>query len=66
MKIIINGQEKVLSETCSVQELLLKLKINIDLIVVERNKKILDKIVYDKTYLKNGDKLEIIRFLGGG
>ena len=66
MKIKINGQEKLLPKTCSVQELLLSLKLNTELIAVEKNKKILDKNVYGKTILKNGDNLEIIRFLGGG
>ena len=35
-------------------------------IVVELNEKILPKNMYEKTYLKEDDCLEILTFMGGG
>jgi len=66
MKIIINGEEKEVINSSSVQYLLTTLDIESAAVVVELNQSVLDKKDYKNNILKNGDKLEIIRFMGGG
>jgi thiamine biosynthesis protein ThiS len=50
----------------SVGDLLEELGLVPALIVVERNREILDRGEYDRTALKNGDELELVHFVGGG
>lgn len=66
MKIIVNGEEKELKENSTIQDLLDKLKINKDAIVVELNMDITLKDTYDKIKVQPNDKIELIQFLGGG
>jgi len=66
MKIILNGKEVELAESLSVRELLDKHKLNPEQIVVEINLNIIEKNKYDKTFLVNNDKVELISFMGGG
>jgi thiamine biosynthesis protein ThiS len=35
-------------------------------VVVERNRNILHRDMFDRIVLKDGDELELIRFVGGG
>jgi len=66
MKIILNGKEVELKKSLSVQELLDKHKLNPEQIVVEINLNIIEKDKYDKTFLVDNDKVELISFMGGG
>lgn len=66
MKIILNGQEVELTESLSVQELLEKYELNLVQIVVEINLNIIARDEYDKTFLSDNDKIEVISFMGGG
>lgn len=63
--VIINSEErnvagKILSEYLADENY------NCKHIAVERNGEIVPKREYDKTLLQEGDKLEIVRFVGGG
>ncbi|GAA0116641.1 sulfur carrier protein ThiS [Clostridium senegalense] len=62
---LVNGKEKNY-ESFSVSEMIKDLDLNADKIVVELNLKILPKEEYDKTVLKEDDKIEIVAFVGGG
>ncbi|MBU5228032.1 sulfur carrier protein ThiS [Clostridium senegalense] len=63
--VLVNGKEKNY-ESFSVSEMIKDLDLNADKIVVELNLKILPKEEYDKTVLKEDDKIEIVAFVGGG
>ena len=43
-----------------------KTKIPLNKIAIELNKKIVDKKRISRIYLKKGDKIEIVHFIGGG
>ena len=66
MKLKINGEEKSINGEITVSNLLSLLNIDSSKIVVEVNLSIIDKNEYNNFSLKNGDVLEIIRFMGGG
>lgn len=66
MAIIINGQQYDDLSGLSLLELLDKLRLSSDKIAIELNREIVPKSLYGNTVLQDGDKLEIITFIGGG
>ena len=65
MKLIINGQEKEL-ECDRVSDLLKSINLEKDIVGVELNKNIVHRQNFDSTILKDNDKLEIVKVVGGG
>jgi sulfur carrier protein len=67
IRIRLNGQEMELpEEVCTVSRLLEYLGLEKRIVVVERNRKILEREEHDSTPLAEGDSLEIVHFVGGG
>ena len=66
MKIWVNGTMKEFNDRLTVSGLLGQLAIQTEQVAVELNLALLERADYAKTVLKDGDKLEIIRFVGGG
>jgi len=66
IKIKVNGKKILLEENRSVEKLVKKLKLPINKVAIELNKKILDKKKLNKIKLKNKDSVEIVHFIGGG
>lgn len=66
ISIQLNGQEREISEDLTVTSLLSELGVHQDRVAVELNLDILDKGKFPEVKLKNGDKVEIIGFVGGG
>lgn len=64
--VVINGQNVKDVTGISVLEVLNKSGYNTNHIAVELNEKILPKSRYGDTILCDGDKLEIVTFVGGG
>ena len=65
MKLIINGEAKNLN--CEkVSDLLNALNLEKDIVAVELNKNIVHRENFEKTKLKNNDRLEIVKAVGGG
>lgn len=62
----VNGRPRVVSEGLTVRELLEKLDLQPATIVVERNLEILERDAYDEVVLEEGDRLELVHFVGGG
>ena len=65
MQLIVNGEERVFSGG-SVNDLLESLDIDPRRVAVELNLDILPKGDYGTTMLQDGDRLEIVHFVGGG
>mgnify|MGYP000157556399 CR=1 FL=1 len=65
-KIQLNGKKVVIKTDYSILDLLKKYKLSTKKIAVEYNGVIIPKTSYNKRYLKNNDKLEIVHFIGGG
>lgn len=67
MQLIINGEEIVFREKMeTIDALLTHLQINKQGVIVEQNAHIIDKTTYHNAALTDGDKLEIVHFVGGG
>jgi thiazole synthase len=66
MEVTINGESQALSAPTSVAGLLEDLGLDSAKIAVERNLEIVPKSAYGSTLVFDGDKLEIVRFVGGG
>ena len=66
IKIIVNGKQMQVIPKFSLMNLIVKLKIPLNKIAIELNKKIIDKKRISRIYLKKGDKIDIVHFIGGG
>jgi sulfur carrier protein len=66
MKIVLNGDPKVLPETLTIQQLLDDLKIPSGRVACEINLKIIKRAFYATTSIQEGDEVEIIQAIGGG
>lgn len=63
---IVNGKEMDFQEGITVEQLLNELNLPKEKVVVEVNLNIIDLSTYSSTALNNGDRVEIVRFVGGG
>jgi len=66
IKIKVNGKLKTVKEDIKLMNLVKTLKIPIKKVAIELNQEIINKIKLNKIVLKNGDKIEIVHFIGGG
>ena len=66
IKITVNGKQMQIIPKFSLKSLIIKLKMPLNKIAIELNKKIIDKNRISKIQLKKGDKIEIVHFIGGG
>ncbi|MFE4522870.1 sulfur carrier protein ThiS [Cytobacillus firmus] len=67
MNIVINGDAMVLPETINSVSLLLEhFHLEQKVVIVELNQHILDKSMHAETILTDGDRIEIVHFVGGG
>ena len=66
IKITVNGKQMQIIPKFTLMRLITKLKMPLNKIAIELNKKIIDKRKISKIQLKKGDKIEIVHFIGGG
>ena len=66
IKITVNGKQMQVIPKFSLKSLITKLKMPLNKIAIELNKRIIDKKKISKIQLKKGDKIEIVHFIGGG
>ncbi len=66
IELMVNGAPRTVTAGLTVRELLESLNLTPALIVVERNLEILDRAAYETTVLDEGDRLELVHFVGGG
>ncbi|HEY4942938.1 MAG TPA: sulfur carrier protein ThiS [Rhizomicrobium sp.] len=66
MNVTINGEAKALNGAISVRVLLVSLGLDPKKIAVERNLEIVPRSTYDAVQVADGDKFEIVHFIGGG
>ena len=65
-KIQLNGKKIALKQNFSILDLLKKYKLINKKIAIEHNGSIVPKTKYNKKFLKDNDKIEIVHFIGGG
>ncbi len=66
MRITLNGENREVTEGHSVASLLSDLGIPAERVAVELNLTIVDRQAFTGTSLRDGDRLEVIGFIGGG
>ena len=66
IKIKVNGKKIIFDNNTSIEKLTKKLKIPLNKVAIELNKKILDKKKLKNVKLNNNDNIEIVHFIGGG
>ncbi len=66
MDITVNGQQRTVATTTSLADLLAAMNLNPQRVAVEHNGTILSQADFATTTLGDGDKLEIVSFVGGG
>ncbi|BFU90005.1 MAG: Thiamine biosynthesis protein ThiS [Nitrospira sp.] len=62
----VNGQARSWRSGATVADLLQDLDIQTERVAVELNLEILDRAAFDQCQLKDGDRVEILGFIGGG
>ena len=66
IKIKLNGKENEIKSGLTISDLLLKWKVRPELVTVEVNENILQKLDYETTEIKEGDNVEFVFYMGGG
>ncbi|VVM35427.1 ThiS, partial [Terribacillus sp. AE2B 122] len=67
VNIQLNGRQQELSaDIKTIAQLLASLSLEKRIVIVELNKEIINKTAYAEQSIRNGDKVELIHFVGGG
>jgi thiamine biosynthesis protein ThiS len=66
MRIVVNGRDMDVTEGLSIDGLLRELGLKREYTAVAVNRDIMPKSAYGDTVLRPGDKVEIVRPMGGG
>lgn len=66
MKLIVNGEEREFDAVSTLPELLAHLGLKPDRVAVELNRELIPRERWTSVRLNEGDKLEVVHFVGGG
>lgn len=66
VSIVLNGQPRVVEEGMSVRALLRQLELEPGMVVVEHNRRILARDALSDAEVEEGDRIELVHFVGGG
>ena len=66
IKITVNGKQITVNFKYSLKSLINKLELPIKKVAIELNRQIVNKKRAGNIILKSGDKIEIVKFIGGG
>ncbi|MGB8330896.1 MAG: sulfur carrier protein ThiS [Polyangiales bacterium] len=66
MRLVVNGEERQVAPSTTVKELLASLGLAEALVAVERNEEIVPRAQHEHTRLDDGDRVEVVHFVGGG
>ena len=66
MKLLINGEERSFNDSLTLSALVEQLGVKPDRIAVELNRNIVRRDDWPQTALHDGDRLEVVHFVGGG
>jgi sulfur carrier protein len=67
MNLIINGEQHQISENIkTIQDLLQFFELEHRVVIIEHNLNILEKTCHSETLLSDGDRIEMVHFVGGG
>jgi len=66
LRVFINGETKEISGTPSLAELIDQLDLPAARIAIELNRAVVRRSEWNNTVLQDGDRIEIVHFVGGG
>ena len=66
MKIFVNGEEIILEKQINIEDLLNKFSLDKRKIAIEKNLEIVSQSQFSDVFVNEGDRIEIIHFIGGG
>jgi len=66
VKLLINGEERSFNDSLTLSALVEQLGVKPDRIAVELNRNIVRRDDWPQTALHDGDRLEVVHFVGGG
>jgi len=66
MRLLVNGEERQVGPSTTVRQLLASLGLSETLVAVERNEEIVPRAQHACTELNEGDRVEVVQFVGGG
>ncbi len=66
MQIRLNGENRELAETCTLEELVRELSLVPQRVAIELNGRVVRRDLWAETILSEGDRVEIVHFVGGG
>lgn len=66
MTLTINGEQQTVQGVSTVAALVASLGLDARKVAVERNLEIVPRSTYAQTALADGDRIEIVHFIGGG
>ena len=66
MNIVLNGEKRVVPGELTVAGLLQHLEIQAERVAVEVNEEIVRKATYTAVQVNEGDRVEVVQFMGGG
>ena len=66
MRLVINGEEKEFDQISTLSSLVDQLGLKSDRLAIELNRDIVPRASWERTELHDGDRLEIVHFVGGG
>jgi thiamine biosynthesis protein ThiS len=66
MRVMVNGEEQQVEPSTTVKQLLASLGLGDTLVAVERNEEVVPRAQHGSTALEEGDRVEVVHFVGGG
>ena len=66
MRVMVNGEEHQVEPSTTVKQLLASLGLGDTLVAVERNEEVVPRARHGITALEEGDRVEVVHFVGGG
>ena len=66
MRLILNGETRELERAATVAEMVAELGLDARKVAVERNLEIVPRSQYGAVPLRDGDRIEVVQFVGGG
>lgn len=66
MTIVVNGNQTDIPDSSTISDLIKQLGLNAERVAVERNRKIVRRAEWGSTAISEGDRLEVVHFVGGG
>jgi thiamine biosynthesis protein ThiS len=66
LTIVVNGNQTDIPDSSTISDLISQLGLKSERVAVELNKKIVRRAEWDSTTISEGDRLEVVHFVGGG